>query len=271
METTTEAIERLARAGFGADLVVEGDIVRAVGSGRTFDADDLAVAETVRIGGPGDPAADAIVFALTDRTGEPVGTLRMPSGAAAGAEGTQFVERLHRPPLDEADIRAHQEHDHVIAVFETRAGAEQAVVELRSIGLGSDLLGVAVSGPGNIAFEHDAEADLVHDVEVDAGAGAVVGFLAGFALIGLFVPVVGAIGVGGLLAVGAATGLGGALVGGYLGVANEEQALSVHEQIARTQLKPGQVLVAVCSHGHPDMTLQVLQRHGGDLRSAPTS
>ena len=265
----SEALERLARAGFGDDLVPDGGALRAVGSGMGHDPADLAVAEVVRFEGPTDPADAAVVFALTTASGEPVGTFTMAYGPTADADDAGIVERLHRPCFDEADIRAHQEHDHIVAVFGNRSGAESAVEELRRLGLGSDRLGVAVHGPGQVGFEHDAEADLAHDLEVDAGAGAVVGFLAGFALVGTLVPVVGAVGVGGLLAVGAATGFGGAMLGGYLGVATEERSLTVHEQIARTRLEPGQVLIAVCSHGHPDTTREVLQRHGGDLRAAP--
>jgi hypothetical protein len=77
------------------------------------------------------------------------------------------------------------------------------------------------------------------------------------------------VGVGGVFALGAATGFGGAMLGGYLGVATEERALTAHEKIARTWLQPGQVLVAVCSHGHPGTTQEVLERHGGHLRPAP--
>lgn len=269
METMSEALERLAESGFGEDLIPDGPHLRAVGSGAEHDPAELAVVEVTRFEGPTDPADEAVVFALTSATGEPLGTFTMPYGPAAGPEDAGIVERLHRPPFDEADIRAHQEHDHLLAVFASRAGAEAAVAELRQLGLGSDRLGVAVHGPGQVAFEHDAEADLGHDVELGAGGGAVVGFLAGFALLGTMVPVVGAVGVGGLLAVGAATGFGGAMLGGYLGVAREEHALTVHEQIARTRLQPGEVLVAVCSHGHPDAALDVLQRHGGDLRPTP--
>jgi hypothetical protein len=269
METMSEALERLAGAGFGDELVPDGQDVRAVGAGVHHDPADLAVVEVIRFEGPTDPADEAIVFALTTESGEPVGTLTLPYGPAAGPDDADIVGRLHRPPLDPADIRAHQEHDHVIAVFADRAGAEAAVEQLRRLGLGSEHLGVAVHGPGQVAFEHDAEADLRHEVEADVGAGAVVGFLAGFALVGTLVPVVGMVGVGGLFALGAATGFGGAMIGGYLGVATEERALTAHEKIARTQLQPGQVLVAVCSHGHPGTTQQVLERHGGRLRTAP--
>lgn len=271
METMSEALARLAAAGFDDDLVPDGDRLLAVRTGVRHDPANLAVAETVRFEGQTDPDDEAIVFALTDPAGEPVGTFTMPYGPAAGAEEAAIVERLHEPPLDEADIAAHRGHDHIVAVFPDRTAAEAAVDELRQLGLGSDHLGVAVRGPGQLAFEHDADADVGHDVEVGAGAGAVTGALAGFALFGLLVPVVGPVGVGGLLAFGAATGFGGAMLGGYIGVAAEDRALTAHECIARTRLEPDEVLVAVCSHGHVETVEDVLQRHGGELRSAPSS
>lgn len=271
METMSEALARLAAAGFGDDLVPEGTDLKAVGSGVRYHPPELAVAETVRFEGQTDPGDEAIVFALTNPAGEPVGAFTMPYGPAAGPEEAAIVVRLHQPPLDAADIAAHRGHDHLVAVFPDRAAAEAAVDELRQLGLGSDHLGVAVHGPSQLAFEHDSEVDVGHDIELGAGAGAVTGALASFALFGVLVPVVGPVGVGGLLAVGAASGFGGAMLGGYIGVAAEDRALTAHECIARTRLQPDEVLVAVCSHGHPGEVRGVLQRHGGELRSAPAS
>jgi len=78
-----------------------------------------------------------------------------------------------------ADIRAHDEHDHLAAVFSDRDRAAAAVDELRSLGLGSEHLGVAVRGDDTVAFEHDAEADIMHDAEVGAAAGFPIGAIAG--------------------------------------------------------------------------------------------
>ena len=211
METMSEALDRLAKAGFGGDLVPGGPALRAVGTGVRHDPAALSVVEVVRFEGPTDPADEAVVFALTTSAGEPVGTLTMPYGQAAGDDDADIVQRLHRPPFD---------------------------------------------------------VDLGHRLEAGAGTGVVVGFLAGFALVGALVPVLGTVGVGGLLAIGAATVPGGAMLGGFIGVATEERVLTAHEQIAHAQLEPDQVLVAVCSHGHPEATREVLQRHGGTLRSA---
>jgi hypothetical protein len=188
--------------------------------------------------------------------------------AGATSEEPPVVEPLHEPPVSDEEIRAHQEHDHIVAVFPTQDAAEAAVGELRQLGLGSAELGVAVHAGDQVAFERDAEAELERDIGVGVGTGAVVGFLAGFALMGLAVPAVGTIGVGGLFALGAASGFGGSLLGGYAGVAAGDQPLAVHEHLIAAALAPGEVLVAVCSHGHPEMVRQVMERHGGTLRPA---
>lgn len=259
--------ERLEAAGFTEQLIADGGMLRAVGSGRRIDPAELAVVETRRFEGSSDPDDEAILFAVTTAAGEPVGTYTVPYGPAASREDTTVIERLHEPPVSEDEIRAHQEHDHIAAVFHTQEAAEAAVHELRQLGLGSAQLGVAVHAGDRVAFERDAEAELEHDI----GAGVAVGFFAGFALMGLAVTGVGTIGVGGLLALGAASGLGGSMLGGYIGVAAGDQALAVHEHLAAAALQPGEVLVAVCSHGHPETVRQILQRHGGTLRPAELS
>jgi hypothetical protein len=265
-ETLSAAQERLAEAGFVEDLVADGSMLRATGSGQTFDPGDLAVVEAGRFEGESDPDGEAILFALTTSNGEPIGTYTA-RGPITGTEDAAIVERLHQTPLDEQDLRAHQEHDHVAAVFPSRDAAEAAVGELRGLGLGSDRLGVAVHGADHVAFERDAEAEVGYDAEVGAGAGAVVGFQAGLALVAVAVPGVGTVGVGGLLALGVATGFGGAMLGGYAGVAAGDRAFSVHEQLADAALQPDEVLVAVCSHGHPDAVENAMRRHHGRLLS----
>lgn len=170
-----------------------------------------------------------------------------------------------RPPFDEAELRAHDEHDHLAAVFSDPAAGEAAVSELLGLGLGSDRLGVALRGGERIAFERDADADLGRDLEVGAGAGAVIGFFAGIALLAVAVPGIGTIGVGGLLALGAAAGFGGTMLGGYLGVGMGDRAFAAHEELSDTALEADEVLVAVCSHGHPGAIEDVFRRHGGRL------
>ena len=165
--------------------------------------------------------------------------------------------------LTRDDIRAHNEHDHLAAVFVDRPHAVEAVEELRSLGLGSEHLGLAVRGDDAVAFEHDADTELVRDSELGAVAGVPIGAIAGIGLASLAIPGIGVIGVGGLLALTGASALWGGLLGAYLGAAAGEQAWAEHEEIAYTALEQGEVLVVVCSHGHPDAVRDVMQRHAG--------
>lgn len=175
------ALARMDAAGFTEDVVADGPMLRAAGSNRRFDPIEVAVVETVRFEGMSNPDDEAIHFAIASAADEPIGTFSMPYGPAAGREESAIVDRLHQPPFSEEEVRAHQEHDHITAVFSGREAAE-AVEELRALGLGSEHLGVAVQQDPHVAFEHDAHAELIHDTEIGAQAGAVVGILAGLAL-----------------------------------------------------------------------------------------
>jgi len=166
-----------------------------------------------------------------------------------------------------ADIRGHDEHDHLAAVFADRRHAVDTVDELRLLGLGSEHLGIAVHGDDSVVFEHDADTELLHDAELGAVAGAPIGAIAGIGLAALAVPGIGVIGVGGMLALAGASTLWGGLLGAYLGAAAGESGWMEHEDIGYTALDEGEVLVVVCSHGHGDAVREVTQRHAGHLHT----
>ncbi len=77
------------------------------------------------------------------------------------------------------------------------------------------------------------------------------------------------VGLGGLLACGAAGGFPGALFGGYFGEAVAGKALSERDELSTPRLEPGHVLVAACSHGHPGTVEAIMERHGGKLVLRP--
>lgn len=168
-------------------------------------------------------------------------------------------------PFPPEDIAAHAEHDHIAAVFPDRATATAAIEHLRSLGLGSEHLGVAVHGADAVVFEHDEDRELVRDTEVGALVGAPVGAIAGLALAGLAVPGIGLVGVGGMFALAGASALWGGLVGGYLGAAAGDEGWNAHRDLTYTALAPGEVLVVVCSHGHPDAARDVMTQHSGRI------
>ncbi len=168
-------------------------------------------------------------------------------------------------PFSPEDIAAHAEHDHLAAVFPDRETATTAIEQLLALGLGSEHLGVAVHGDDSVVFEHDEDLDLVRDTEVGALVGTPIGAIAGVALAGLVVPGIGLIGLGGMFALAGASALWGGMVGAYVGAAAGDEGWNAHHDLTFTPLEPGEVLVVVCTHGHPDAVRQVMERHSGRI------
>ena len=265
LETLVDAERRLTQAGYRQQLVVDGGELRSTGTSERYAPADMWVSEVVRFEGISDPADEAMILALATRDGEPVGTITTAYGPNATSEEADLLRHLHRVFVPDDERAAHDDHDHIGAVFADRRSAEAAIGDLRVIGLGSDHLGAAVSHHDPVVFEHDESQDLLRDVEAGTGAGAAIGVLGGMLIFGLALPGIGTLGAAGILAVGAATGIGGAMLGGYAGVAAANRELDEHERLSQTPLQPGEVLVVACSHNHPDLVTDALERHGGRL------
>jgi hypothetical protein len=265
-DTLSVVQDWLTRTGFADALVARDGRLHGVPSGRSWAPLDLVIVGVHRFEGDADPGDQSVLFALAARDGGPVGTYVAPYGPMVGPEDEAVIRGLEQAPPPPEELRAHTEHDHVVAVLPDRAHAEAAVDELRRLGLGSEHLGVAVHEGSDVAFEHDAEGELAHGAESGVGLGVAAGACAGIVLGAVVVPGLGAVGVGGLLAIGAAGGFGGAMLGGYLGTAAGDRAFREHDELATVPLAPGEVLVAVCSHGRPGEVEAVLERHGGRRR-----
>jgi hypothetical protein len=157
------------------------------------------------------------------------------------------------------------------AVFGDRADAEAAVDELRRSGLADEHLGVAVHEADEYVFEEDLEAEMSHSLRTGVAIGAPIGAIAGMTLLALIVPGVGTLGVGGILAAGAATGaLAGGFWGAYLGVKAEERIADEEWDWERVRLQEGEVMVIVDQHGHPDDVTRIMTRYGGRLVAKPS-
>jgi hypothetical protein len=265
LETMTEAQRRLAEAGYVLHFVAEGGQLRSTGTGERFPPTGLRVAEVVRFEGVSDPDDEAMILALADRDGEPVGTITMAYGPAASEAEVEVLLHLHQVIVSPEDRAAHDDHDHIGAVFPDRGSAEAAIDDLREIGLGSDHLGTAIHSEDRLVLEHDESDDFLHDIEAGTGTGAVIGLIGGMLIFSLALPGVGTLGAGGILALGATTGIAGAMLGGYAGVAAASQDLDAHDQLGHQPLRPGEVMVVACSHDHADLVVGALQRHGGRL------
>ena len=156
-------------------------------------------------------------------------------------------------------------------VFDSHDAAQAAVEELRKTGLGSESLGAAVRAGASRAFERDPEVDVWHETGLGMLTGAGVGLIGGMTIAAVTLLPMGVIGLGAVLALGAATGIGSAMLGALLGEDLADHDFVEHEEIAATRLEPGQVLVTVCSHGHPATVEAVMERHGGQLLLRPSS
>ena len=163
---------------------------------------------------------------------------------------------------DAGDGGHHDRHDHVAAVFDDRRAAERSIQILRSIGLGSEHLGVAARSGDEVLFEHDDDVDALRGATAGLGVGMPAGAIAGIVLLGLAVP---GVGIGGILAAGGAAAIWGAVLGGYIGVAHVEEKWEEHQELLLRSLRPGQVMVVVCSHGRTDEVVAALTGAGGRL------
>lgn len=162
--------------------------------------------------------------------------------------------------------------DHVPAVFSSLEAAEAAVEELREIGIADEHLGVAMHEPGDIKFEEDEDHEVGKSVAEGATTGAVVGVLAGIAIMAAALPGIGTVGVGGLLAAGGAAGaLGGVFGGGLGGVLAKVPLLEEEDRYAEVPLERNEILVVAKSHDQVERVREVMERHGGRCIPEPGS
>jgi hypothetical protein len=167
----------------------------------------------------------------------------------------------------------------VVALFEERSEAEDAIRDLKNAGFTNEQIGVATQGrleageaPSERSAGDDEPGRIVEDTASGLAEGAAAGALTGGVIGGLvglvsslLIPGLGPLIVGGILAstlmgmgVGAATGgLIGALVG-----------MGVPEEDARyfdAGLREGRTLLTVSgTEGAPE-AVAILERHGADL------
>lgn len=267
--TIRKAQELLADSGYTEVLVADGPKLTGQTSGARYDPANLKVERLIRFQGVTAPDEEALLFALSTGEGEPVGTYTPSYLPSMTDEDLAVVEKLHERVIPDEELTSHTRHDHVAAVFDGRQVAQAAVDELRRYGLGTDRLGVAVRQGETLAFERDAENELVHEGELGMAAGAAGGFLTGMTVAAVALVPGGLLGLGGILAIGAGVSIPGAMLGGYLGMSARRRAFDEREELAEVHLEPDQVLVAVCSHGHHTTVENILRQHGGELVLRP--
>ena len=268
LEQLTSEQHRLADRGFRAQLVADDDQLRDRARDTTYDPAEVRAVEIVRFEGPSDPADESVMVAIATRDGVPIGTFVAPYGPAATEEQAGVLRRLHRVVATPEDVAEHDVHDHVAAAMPDRAAAAAAVEQLRDVGLGSEHMGIALKAGDDIVFEHDEEAEFMHDLGTGIASGAAVGVTAGMLLFGIAVPGIGTLGVGGLIALGVASGIDGGLIGAYTTSITASEKLESHGDLRHAQLEEGEVLLVACGHHHRDAVERAMTANGGRLIDA---
>jgi len=154
----------------------------------------------------------------------------------------------------------------VVALFEERSEAEDAIRDLKNAGFTNEQIGVATQGrieAGEAPSEGSA-VGLAEGAAAGALTGGVIGGLVGL-VSSLLIPGVGPLVVGGILA-SALMGMGvGAATGGLIGAL---VGMGVPEEDARyfdAGLREGRTLVTVSNTDGAYEALGILERHGADL------
>ena len=167
-----------------------------------------------------------------------------------------------------------QSRDTVVAIFDERDDAEDAINALKDAGFAADDVSV-------VARDKDTAGGLAEDTGTEAGTGAATGAVAGGLLGGvagwlvgigaLAIPGVGPIIAAGPLAAalgGAALGAaGGGLIGALTGAGVPEEEATWYDE----RVRGGGILLTVVSRGRYDEAMSIMREHGGRDYSAGTS
>lgn len=88
-------LTRLSESGYHVSLRVSNGKVVELGSGLTHDPEELHVDEMIRFDCDTDPNEQALVFALSDADGKPLGTYTVAYGPETPPEDAAIVTRLN--------------------------------------------------------------------------------------------------------------------------------------------------------------------------------
>jgi hypothetical protein len=95
METLSEAVDRLTADGYRDDFRAVAEGLCAVGAGRSYAPESLAVDAVLRFEGPTDPADESVLFALRAPDGVR-GTWAVAYGPAIDPLDAAMLRRLRR-------------------------------------------------------------------------------------------------------------------------------------------------------------------------------
>jgi hypothetical protein len=92
------ALAALARRGFTAELIADGDAVRVAGSAKRFAPDDIRIRDFYRFEGTSDPDSMSVIYAIEARDGTR-GTLTDAFGAYASPDVGALLDRVPVEPF----------------------------------------------------------------------------------------------------------------------------------------------------------------------------
>ena len=151
----------------------------------------------------------------------------------------------------------------LVGIFSSRSDAEKCVDELHRVGFRDDQIGFMMADDTRRMSDTDT---ITHkDEDVSAGEGAITGAVTG-GLVGaataFFIPAVGPVLAGGILAATLTGVIAGAATGG---IAAALMDFGVSEDDARYyegEFRSGRTLVTVKTEGHYDEAYTIMQRYG---------
>ena len=160
----------------------------------------------------------------------------------------------------------------VLAVFQTRAAAEDAILELKRAGFSDSSIGmVARQEDGTLKTEKSSETMAEEGLAAGAVVGAGAGALIGLGVLAGTIPVIGpvmAIGTLGTILLNAAAGAAVVgLVGALVGLGIPEDDAKYYEE----EVRGGRFLVTVDAGDRADEAWMVLHRKGAYNRAHPLS
>jgi nucleotide-binding universal stress UspA family protein len=107
LETLSDALARLERAGFRDSFHAHDGRLRREADARTYEPEELVVEEIVRFEGESDPADSALLFALSSHDGRARGTFVAGYGTTADEDSARVVRRLAARHAAETRGREH--------------------------------------------------------------------------------------------------------------------------------------------------------------------
>jgi hypothetical protein len=160
----------------------------------------------------------------------------------------------------------------VVAVFQTRAAAEEAILELQRAGFADHAIGmVARDERGEVITERPGETMAEEGLAAGAVVGAGAGALVGLGVLAGTIPIVGhvlAIGTLGTILLNAAAGAAVVgLVGALVGLGIPEDDAHYYE----SEVRGGRYLVSVAADSREAEAWAILRRAGGYNRTFPVT